>query len=86
MLIKLHIPTFGPPPPHAVDVTDTHFWLERAEAEKLPAWAAMLESAKRIHRLGGAATGAVYDMPDGFDVEAERRRLKSGGCCGQPSE
>jgi hypothetical protein len=82
MLIKLHIPTYGPPPPHAVDVTDTHFWLERAEAEKLPAWGKMLESVKRLHVLHGK----VYDMPEDFDVEAERRRLKSGGCCGQPSE
>lgn len=25
-------------------------------------------------------------IPDDFDVEAERRRLRAGGCCGPPSE
>lgn len=25
-------------------------------------------------------------MPDGFDVEKERRRMTQGGCCGQGTE
>lgn len=24
-------------------------------------------------------------IPEGFDVEQERRRMKQGGCCGKPS-
>ncbi len=26
------------------------------------------------------------DIPEGFDLEREKRRLKSGGCCGSPSK
>jgi hypothetical protein len=38
-----------------------------------------------------AAFAAKYSRPpepiaSDFDVEAERRRLKGGGCCGQPSQ
>jgi hypothetical protein len=49
--------------------------------EDSPEWKALLAKyapARQVER-------APYPIPDGFDVEEERRRLKQGGCCGQPS-
>ena len=32
------------------------------------------------------AKGLGQEIPDDFDPEQERRRLKAGGCCGKPAQ
>jgi hypothetical protein len=39
-----------------------------------------------LERLGEPPTMPLQQIPDDFDPEEEKRRLRQGGCCGPPGE
>jgi len=66
------------------------------KSDKLVQWSVSLSKpgAFKIIDEAGETVGSIVlvmkmpppePMPQDFDIETERRRLKSGGCCGSPS-
>lgn len=51
----------------------------------LPEWQAMKAKYAPAREAESHRSRPTYEIPGDFDPEQERRRMKQGGCCGQPS-
>lgn len=69
--------------------------MRMSHKDKLMEWAATVDrpGTFRVVDEQGQLVGSLSvnvvsrqpePMPEDFNVETERRRLKAGGCCGQP--